>query len=65
MSLFPAGDAAALVETIFRALGNRGARKAPPTSSADCLPVILALYRRCGVRIDAGATTGTALATPA
>ncbi|HZS36401.1 MAG TPA: glycosyltransferase [Polyangia bacterium] len=65
--LFPAGDAralaAALVETIFRAVGNPGGQKAPPTSADDCLPTLMALYRRCGLEIAAHATTGTPLAT--
>jgi glycosyltransferase involved in cell wall biosynthesis len=62
-ALFPSGDAAALVETLFHAVGNRGERKAPPTSAPDCVPTLYALYRRLGLAVAPVAEAGTPLAT--
>src|SRR5262249_36853387 len=56
---FPAGDARAAAETIFRALGNpRTPHRPQATQNDDCFPTLLTIYRRCGL-----ATTGTALAS--
>jgi glycosyltransferase involved in cell wall biosynthesis len=52
---FAAGSPAALAEQIFHAAGNPAPGVAP--ERFDCLPTLLAIYRRC-----AGATFGTPLA---
>jgi len=58
-ALFPAGDARACAEQIFRSLSKRLPEIAP---RVDCLPMLLHLYAHVTAQSDAVAT-GTALAT--
>jgi glycogen(starch) synthase len=57
--LFTAGDAAACAELIFHAVAQQLPEDAP---TVDCLPALLAIYRRLGAPIRPVAI-GTALAT--
>jgi glycosyltransferase involved in cell wall biosynthesis len=59
VSTFPAGNAAACAEVIFHVLSNGFAEH---TITMDCLPTLLALYRRLHASAG-GVATGTALAT--
>jgi glycosyltransferase involved in cell wall biosynthesis len=59
VALFPAGDANACAEEIFRVLSHRLPH---PTSQVDCVPTLLGLYRRMGAQLGSVAN-GTALAT--
>jgi glycosyltransferase involved in cell wall biosynthesis len=56
---FPAGDSAALAELVFHITGRGGAIASAPVD--DCLPAILAAYRRCGLSLPA-VPLGTPLA---
>jgi glycosyltransferase involved in cell wall biosynthesis len=57
--LFPAGDAEACAELLFHTVAQRLPEATPPV---DCLPALLAIYRRLGARIESVAI-GTSLAT--
>jgi glycosyltransferase involved in cell wall biosynthesis len=57
--LFPAGDAEACAELLFHGGAQRLPERSPPV---DCLPTLLAIYRRLGACID-GVAIGTSLAT--
>jgi glycosyltransferase involved in cell wall biosynthesis len=49
---FPAGSARACAEAVFHILGNRAARTVPKSASgSDCIPTLLAIYRRCGLEL--------------
>jgi len=58
-ALFPAGEAGACAEQIFRTVAKRLPENA---HRVDCLPTLLDLYARVGAQVRAVAT-GTALAT--
>jgi glycosyltransferase involved in cell wall biosynthesis len=59
---FTAGDAAECAEKIFHIVGNGGPRASLKSAfGPDCIPALLAIYRRCGLAVD-DVTTGTPLA---